>query len=414
MNILIINHYAGSPDFGMEFRPYYLASEWVKLGHKVNIIAADYSHLRQRQPKVRKDLQKDVIDGIDYLWIRTTSYKSSGIKRIISIILFTIKLQLRCRTIINLVNPDIVISSSTYPLDIYPSYCISRKNNAKLVFELHDLWPLSPMIIGNYSKYHPFILILQRAENFSCKKCDCYISLLGNAKEYLVNHGLNPEKFFHIPNGFSNCDYDVEKTKVPHKHSKFIAKLRKEYDILIGYIGGHAPSNAMNTFVLSAKNFINDNRIAFVSIGEGSEKEKLIQLSNELDIANIYFLSSVLKSEIPSLLQSFDVLFAGGVSSRLHHYGTSFNKIVDYMLAKKPIIFAVDETNSIVEQVECGLQIEAENEHKLIEAIKHLTSLSKSELNSIGEKGYKYASENLNYNHLAKRYLDAVNLTGID
>ena len=24
MNILLINHYAGSPDLGMEFRPYYM------------------------------------------------------------------------------------------------------------------------------------------------------------------------------------------------------------------------------------------------------------------------------------------------------------------------------------------------------------------------------------------------------
>lgn len=27
MNILLINHYAGSPDLGMEFRPYYMAKE---------------------------------------------------------------------------------------------------------------------------------------------------------------------------------------------------------------------------------------------------------------------------------------------------------------------------------------------------------------------------------------------------
>ena len=33
MNILLINHYAGSPEMGMEFRPYYFAREWVKAGH---------------------------------------------------------------------------------------------------------------------------------------------------------------------------------------------------------------------------------------------------------------------------------------------------------------------------------------------------------------------------------------------
>ena len=31
MNILIINHYAGSPEMGMEFRPYYFARAWVTM-----------------------------------------------------------------------------------------------------------------------------------------------------------------------------------------------------------------------------------------------------------------------------------------------------------------------------------------------------------------------------------------------
>src|SRR5438094_8464906 len=33
MNILLINHYAGSVRHGMEYRPYYLAREWARRGH---------------------------------------------------------------------------------------------------------------------------------------------------------------------------------------------------------------------------------------------------------------------------------------------------------------------------------------------------------------------------------------------
>ena len=64
MNILLINHYAGSPEMGMEFRPYYFAREWVRAGHQIQIIAGDFSHLRKENPKVEKDLQYEDVDGI--------------------------------------------------------------------------------------------------------------------------------------------------------------------------------------------------------------------------------------------------------------------------------------------------------------------------------------------------------------
>ena len=39
MNILLINHYAGSLDLGMEYRPYYMAKEWIN-----KAIEIDKSH----------------------------------------------------------------------------------------------------------------------------------------------------------------------------------------------------------------------------------------------------------------------------------------------------------------------------------------------------------------------------------
>ena len=48
MNIVYIEHYAGTPSLGMEFRPYYLAREWVRAGHRVQILAASYSHVDRK------------------------------------------------------------------------------------------------------------------------------------------------------------------------------------------------------------------------------------------------------------------------------------------------------------------------------------------------------------------------------
>ena len=81
-NIWVINEYAGSPEYGMTFRHYYLAKEFVKKGNSVTIITASYSHFLKKYPKMdNKTYQTEDIDGITYLWIKALKYAKSFDKR---------------------------------------------------------------------------------------------------------------------------------------------------------------------------------------------------------------------------------------------------------------------------------------------------------------------------------------------
>ena len=126
MNILLMNHYAGSTEMGMEFRPYYFAREWIKMGHQVTILAGDYSHLRIKNPEVKKDFQKQMIDGIRYYWVRTGRYEGNGVKRALTMFRFVYKLWSNKRRIVKSLKPDVVITSSTYPLDTFAGQRIAR------------------------------------------------------------------------------------------------------------------------------------------------------------------------------------------------------------------------------------------------------------------------------------------------
>jgi len=407
MNILVINHYAGSPKYGMEFRHYYIAREWLKLGHRITIIGAGFSHLRSSQPLTDRNFSKEDIDGITYLWVKTPRYSCAGAKRIVNMITFISKLFWYKSRILQQSKPDIVIASSTYPLDIYPAYLIAKKSKAKLVFELHDMWPLSPIVIGGYSKFHPFIWSMQKAENFACRKSSAYISLLSNAKDYLVQHGLNTNKFFYVPNGFSIDDVNLPRLELADNHESLLNKLKqKEQALIIGYAGGHEPSNALENLISAAVHFSKLSHLSFVLVGSGSQREKLMSKVITNNQNNVFFIPQVSKAEIPCLLSHFDILYAGGVSSILHSYGTSFNKLTDYMLAAKPIIFAVDEPNSLVETVGCGIQIPAENENELVIAIRTLLNLSSDERLKMGLKGRDFAMNELNYTKLSKRFIE--------
>jgi glycosyltransferase involved in cell wall biosynthesis len=347
-----------------------------------------------------------MVDGIRYRWIKTPKYQASGIGRIFNIIVFVIKSMYYTKRISKEVNPDFILVASTYVLDIYPAYLIARKCRAKLVYELHDLWPLSPMIIGGYSKYHPFIALVQRAENFACLKSDYFISLLGNAKDYLVSHGMKPGKFIYVPNGYPLDEQQAAILPVPEEHRQLFEKLKDQSKIIVGYAGGYAPSNALASLINAAILVPDNLNLAYILVGNGQEKERLIELAKDLE--NIHFLPSISKVVIPDFLSQCDILYAGGISSTLHNYGTAFNKVTDYMLAGKPIVFAVDDPNSLVEKVGCGVQVPAERPEDIAAVITHLADLNPSERRVMGMKGKVYAEKELGYTSIAQKILESI------
>ena len=122
MNILYINHYAGTPALGMEYRPYHLALEWVRLGHRVLVLAADFSHVRTCQPAAGDE----TIDGIAWRWYRTPAYQGNGLGRARNIVAFLGAVWRDTPRLVREFRPDAVIASSTYPMDFWIARRIAR------------------------------------------------------------------------------------------------------------------------------------------------------------------------------------------------------------------------------------------------------------------------------------------------
>lgn len=404
MNILIINHYAGTPQLGMEFRPYYLAREWVKMGHSVSIIASSQSHIRCKQPVTTGLITHEDIEGIHYIWVKTPSY-SGSLSRIINILCFMAVLIFKQRFFARTLCPQLVIASSTYPLDNVPAYHIAKNAHGRFIYEIHDLWPLSPMVIGHYSAHHPYIQLMQWAENFAYKHVDEVVSLLWNAEGHAKEHGLGEGKFRCIPNGFHREDWEgTLNGPLPEAHIKAFADLKDK--IIIGFAGGFAPSGKLSTLIETAALMREEKQFHFVLVGKGKEENDLRELVRTCKLDNVTFLPPIEKKLIPSLLSHFDICYMGGVHSILHQYGTSYNKMVDYMLSRKPIVQAVDEPNSLIVRVGCGIQVPAETPQANAEAILKLASLSMEEREQMGQRGETYVRQNLEWSKLAKEFID--------
>ncbi len=400
MNILLINHYAGSPEYGMEYRPYYLAREWVKMGHNITIVGADFSHLRIKQPKVKEEC----IDGIRYVWLETPIYQGNGMGRIKNMLSFLWKLYSREKQINAEYKPDVVIASSTYPLDIYPAHYIAKKYKAKLVFEVHDIWPLTPMEIGHMSKYHPFIMVMQKAENFMCKHVDKLVSILPKAEDHYLEHGLAKGKFVCVPNGIIVDESCQNEINIPDIHADLLNGLRKKEKFILGYVGGMAKSNALDTLLQSAVK-VKDLPVEIVLVGDGAEKDSLLKKTRENGINNVHFLPSVSKSMVPDLLKQMDALYIGWQESKLYQYGVSANKIFDYMLSGKPILWVGNTGNNPVKDAEVGITVQSNQLDDIVMAIRKLMNMNEDFSNICGKNGLAYVKANHDYKKLAADFI---------
>lgn len=405
MNILLINHYVGSPYYGMEFRPYYMAREWVKQGHHVTIIGSSFSHIRHKNPNVKIDFQEENVDGITYVWFKGNEYIGS-LARIRNILSFVWKLWSNAKRIAKYYSPDLVIASSTYPLDNIPAHRIAKYANAKHCYEAHDIWPLSPIEIGGYSKYHPYIMVMQWAENYSCRKADKVISLLWNSEEHYRECGLKAGRFACVPNGYDPEEWtdDKRSMELPEEHKAFFCGL-PENKIVVGFAGSFVASCSLLVMIEEASLLRKEEKLHFVLVGKGPEESALKNKVKELGLENVTLLPPVPKKCIPSLISHFDIAYMGGVHSILHYYGTSINKVTDYMLASRPIVDSHDEPGSVVEKTKCGIRVEAENPRMAADAILKLASLSEEERKEMGDRGRMYVELNLKWSVLAERFI---------
>ncbi len=394
-NIWIINEYAGTPYHGMEFRHYYLGKELVKLGNKVTVVSSSYSHLFKNLPTNRKEN----IDTVDYLWLKTFNYGNShNKKRVIKWFLFMFKVFFLPFA---LKKPDVIIVSPMAPFPIFPAWVLAKIYKAKLIYEVKDIWPLSLIELGGFKSSHPFIKLMSWFEKFAINKADIVVSNLQNYGEH-IKKDLNIDKnFTWISNGV-----DLDELSKIEPLSDDIKNMLPKDKFIVGYAGTIGVANAMDSLCQSAKELKDNKNILFVIVGDGQEKDNLIKQYGKLD--NILFINAIKKQQVQSMLSLFDICFLGWNKENLYNYGTSANKIFDYMYSSKPILNAFSGAGDIVTISKCGISVEAQNIDSISLGILELYNMSKTKRDIIGQNGYNYVLEHFTYDKLAKKYIEII------
>jgi glycosyltransferase involved in cell wall biosynthesis len=403
LNILLVNHYAGTPALGMEYRPYYLAREWVRLGHQVTIVAADHSHYRARQPAPGQAQ----VDGITYRWLPTPAYSGNGWPRMRNVMSFLRQLWTQAPEMAATLRPDVVISSSTYPMDTWVARRIAQLARARLVHEVHDLWPLSPVELSGMSPWHPFALICQSAEDAAYRHSDAVVSMLPKVHAHMAGRGLDLKKLSIVPNGISPEEWAAQPEPLRADVDQALEAARRAGAVIVGYAGSTGLPNALDV-LLDAARLLADRPLRFVLVGDGHERERLAARIADEGLTHMALLPPIPKAQVPAFLAAIDIAYLGWQRQPLYRFGIAPNKLMDYMMAARPVLHSVEAGNDPVAESGCGLTVAPESPEEVAHGLRQLAALSPSERRQLGERGRAHVLQRHAYPVLARQFLAAV------
>ena len=381
-------------------RGFFLMREFARLGCQSVIISSDANHLSV-MPNFRKPYLFQKIDGVKIYWVRTIKYfKAKSFKRILSWIHFEWRLFLMPHS--SLPSPDVIIISSPSLLTILNGFLLRKRYKCQLVFEVRDIWPLTLIEEGGYSKFNFFILAFSWLERLGYRYSDVVIGTMPNLSEYVSKIIGFQKKVGCIPIGV-DLDADKNSRILSDKYSRTYLPLNK---FVVAYAGTIGISNNLETLLQCAEKFKHNSKIHFLIAGDGDLKVSYQYKYKHLK--NLTFAPKVPKQMVQNLLSKCDLLYFSVHDSKVWRYGQSLNKLIDYMYSGKPIVASYTGFQSMINEAGCGEFLPANDIIALKTEISRFADMSKKERDKIGKQGHDWLIKNRSYNILAKTYLDLI------
>ncbi|WP_204180240.1 MULTISPECIES: glycosyltransferase family 4 protein [unclassified Staphylococcus] len=409
-NIWILNHYATENYFSEGGRHYWFAKYLKKKGYKVTIFCANTRH--NSNDSIEMNSSKFVekgINGIPFVFVKSTNYQKNNYKRILNILSFTIRMLKVAKEMEKKSGrPDIILASSVHPLTLIVGIHIAKKFKVPCISEIRDLWPESIVAYGILKEKNLLSQIMYKVEKWIYMKSNSIIMTWEGGYDYIKNKGwlskINKSKIHHISNGviIDNFNENSETYTVEDKDLNNISNKN------FVYTGSIRKVNNLKLLVEASKIIQNRgfNNIKILIYGDGEERENLESLVNEYQLKNIVFKGRVAKKHIPFILKKSYATLLHNTSTKLDKYGQSQNKFFEYLAAGKPIIQTYYTGYSVVEKNNCGVCIQNQNPENIADSIIEIAS-NESQANIKGENSKKIA-RTYDFKKLTDKLIDII------
>lgn len=330
-------------------------------------------------------------DGIEVLRIKTlpphkVPYLVRGISQVLLPYVFSFRIQKLIRRRVDV----IIVYSPPLPLAIAGSK-LKKLHNAKYILNVQDLFPQNAIDLG-ILKNRLLIKLFEHIEAEAYRNADIIAVHSESNKSFLTTRkGVPQEKIRVLHNWI-----DVAPFNGIHRTGKFRKLFGLEDKFVLLFAGVIGPSQGLDMIIRTAYQLQKDSYsdICFLIIGDGTEKQRLVQMVNDLGLRNVQFGPFVSKDQYPLLVKDADV----GLVSLSNKNKTPVvpGKILGYMAASIPVIAFLNKESDghkIIKDARCGYSEVSDNVEKAVKAIIKIYNEC-HRLKEYGENGFNYVIDN--------------------
>ncbi len=403
MKILYVSQYF-PPEMGAPAaRVSELSLHWVRANHQVTVLTGFPNHptgvvLPEYRSRFRRLVSREQLGGVNVVrtWLLPLPNRKP-LERVLNYASFFFS---SCLTGSMLARPDVVIGTSPQLLVGLTAWWLSRVKRVPFILEIRDLWPESIFASGIGGKQSLLYSTLQKLAAFLYRTSDHIVVVTPAFKRELVSQWkVNPEKISVVQNGVETDLFAPESDGTDWKSD--LVLLGK---FVVSFIGTIGAAHGLGVVLEAAARLEQtEPNIVFLFVGEGAEKDRLIQAARERKLGNVRFISQQPREKIAAVIRASDVCLV--VLRKADIFQTVIpTKMLEFLSCGRPVILGVDgQARELLEEARAGIYVEPENTTVLVSAIKQL--YNNHELRqTLGRNGRQYAVNKLSRKRTAKEY----------
>ena len=416
-NVWILNHYAGGMLFAHGGRHYSLAKYLKEAGYAPVVFCANAQHQKAARffdddQLWREEMAEEI--RVPFLFVKARTYTGNGKQRLLNMLDFYCNVKKTAKEYAKTHGkPDVIYASSVHPLTLVAGIQLAKKFGVKCICEVRDLWPESIVVYSTrFKKTNPLIRLLYLGEKWIYKKADQLIFTMEGAYKYIQDQGwekaIPSAKVFYINNGV-----DLESYAAQREENRLEDEdLLREDTFKVVYAGSIRHANGLSELVACAELLQEEESIQFLVYGTGDDLPRLQEEVNTKNLSNIIFKGQVPKNKVPFVLahSSVNLLNYNLQTAHVYKYGSSQNKLFEYLASGKPILSNIQINYGLIERYGCGISREIVSAREYADAILELYRLSKEDYAQMCENGRKGAAD-YDFKKLTDALIEIIEIT---